>query len=210
MDPLVAISRELASLSMGDARVTVEVAQPEGQAHELCVDGARLSATGIDRVEFLIAPNRGEDPQPLRKIASGGELSRAMLALGHITASSASVGAGHSAAAVSAAALAAASQGAAEAAGWQVPVVSCVSTRDEGVAEVVARLAEHRHWLATPEGLARKRERLKEELFGRVREALSATLLDRHRAEVEAAAEQVARGELDLYAATAALVSRWT
>jgi DNA repair protein RecN (Recombination protein N) len=76
-----AVSRELASLSMGDAKVAVEVAQPMGAQGELCVDGARLGATGIDRVEFLIATNRGEDPQPLHKIASGGELSRAMLAL---------------------------------------------------------------------------------------------------------------------------------
>lgn len=37
--------------------------------------------TGLDRAEFLIAPNPGEPPQPLRKIASGGELSRVMLAL---------------------------------------------------------------------------------------------------------------------------------
>jgi DNA repair protein RecN (Recombination protein N) len=81
-----AVSKELGSLSMGDAKVTVEVAQPEGLEHELCVDGARLSSTGIDRVEFLIAPNRGEDPQPLRKIASGGELSRAMLALKRVLA----------------------------------------------------------------------------------------------------------------------------
>jgi DNA repair protein RecN (Recombination protein N) len=76
-----AITRELSSLSMGDARVQVQVAQPEGEADELCVDGARLSESGIDRVEFLIAPNRGELPQPLRRIASGGELSRAMLAV---------------------------------------------------------------------------------------------------------------------------------
>ncbi len=76
-----AVSRELGSLSMGDAKVAVEVAQPQGAAGELCVDGARLLASGIDRVEFLIATNRGEDPQPLHKIASGGELSRAMLAL---------------------------------------------------------------------------------------------------------------------------------
>jgi DNA repair protein RecN (Recombination protein N) len=76
-----AISRELASLSMGDARVMVEVAQPDGAQGELCVDGARLGPTGIDRVEFLIATNRGEAPQPLQRIASGGELSRAMLAL---------------------------------------------------------------------------------------------------------------------------------
>ena len=36
---------------------------------------------GMDRVEFLIAPNKGEDMRPLAKIASGGELSRIMLAI---------------------------------------------------------------------------------------------------------------------------------
>lgn len=76
-----AVSRELASLSMGDARVLVEVAQADGAKGELVVEGARLGPTGIDRVEFLIATNRGEAPQPLQRIASGGELSRAMLAL---------------------------------------------------------------------------------------------------------------------------------
>lgn len=39
------------------------------------------SIDGIDKVEFLIAPNPGEDLKPLGKIASGGELSRIMLAL---------------------------------------------------------------------------------------------------------------------------------
>ena len=46
--------------------------------------GSRSS--GIDRVEFLIAPNKGEDPRPLRRIASGGELSRALLALKRVLA----------------------------------------------------------------------------------------------------------------------------
>jgi DNA repair protein RecN (Recombination protein N) len=87
-----AVCKELASLSMGDARVTVEVVQPEGQADELCVDGARLTASGIDRVEFLIAPNRGEEPQPLSRVASGGELSRAMLALKRVLAGLGPVG----------------------------------------------------------------------------------------------------------------------
>ena len=38
-------------------------------------------ATGIDRAEFFISPNPGEEPRPLARIASGGELSRIMLAL---------------------------------------------------------------------------------------------------------------------------------
>ena len=81
-----AISKELASLGMGDAKVRVDVARIEGRDGELAVDGARLSPTGIDRVEFLIAPNRGEEARPLRKIASGGELSRSMLAIKRVLA----------------------------------------------------------------------------------------------------------------------------
>ncbi len=81
-----AIGKELSQLGMGRARVVVEVtpAAPGGDA--LLVDGARLTRTGMDHVEFLIAPNRGEEPRPLRKIASGGELSRALLALKRVLA----------------------------------------------------------------------------------------------------------------------------
>lgn len=82
----VAVSAELATLGMGDAEILVEVEPAAEREGELSLDGARLSATGIDRVEFLIAPNRGEAPQPLRKIASGGELSRAMLAIKRVLA----------------------------------------------------------------------------------------------------------------------------
>jgi DNA repair protein RecN (Recombination protein N) len=81
-----AIGGELAELGMGGARVLVDVAPlPEGGA-ELVVDGARLGKDGIDRVEFMISPNKGIDPRPLRKIASGGELSRALLALKRVLA----------------------------------------------------------------------------------------------------------------------------
>lgn len=80
------VSRELKSLAMGDATITVEVEPSKGRDGELAVDGARLSNTGIDRVEFLIATNPGEIPRPLSKIASGGELSRAMLALKRVLA----------------------------------------------------------------------------------------------------------------------------
>jgi DNA repair protein RecN (Recombination protein N) len=82
-----AIGRELAQLGMGRARVIVDVAQPQASANEgLTAFGARLTRSGIDRVEFLIAPNPGEDPRPLRRIASGGELSRALLALKRVLA----------------------------------------------------------------------------------------------------------------------------
>ncbi len=82
-----AIGRELEKLGMGRARVVVEVErQAAASGDALVVDGARLGRSGLDRVEFLIAPNRGEDPRPLRKIASGGELSRALLALKRVLA----------------------------------------------------------------------------------------------------------------------------
>ena len=41
---------------------------------------AQLRPVGFDRVEFFFAPNPGEPPRPLAKVASGGELSRLMLA----------------------------------------------------------------------------------------------------------------------------------
>lgn len=86
------ISRELASLGMGGAEIRIHVARLEGGTRsgatggELAVDGARLSPAGIDRAEFLISPNKGEEARPLRKVASGGELSRAMLAIKRVLA----------------------------------------------------------------------------------------------------------------------------
>ncbi|KPK66650.1 MAG: hypothetical protein AMS21_01660 [Gemmatimonas sp. SG8_38_2] len=76
-----AISKELSSLGMGEAKVLVELAALEGGPRELQVQGARLSPTGIDRAELLIAPNRGEEAKPLRKIASGGD-KRVLAGLG--------------------------------------------------------------------------------------------------------------------------------
>jgi DNA repair protein RecN (Recombination protein N) len=87
----LAITEELASLGMGEARVEVEVAHEE-RPGDVTIDGARLGATGFDRVEFLIATNRGEAPRPLRKVASGGELSRALLALKRVLAAQGPVG----------------------------------------------------------------------------------------------------------------------
>ncbi|MCM1114438.1 MAG: DNA repair protein RecN [Clostridium sp.] len=47
-------------------------------------DRGNLSSTGFDKIEFLISANVGEPPKPLAKIASGGELSRIMLAIKNI------------------------------------------------------------------------------------------------------------------------------
>jgi DNA repair protein RecN (Recombination protein N) len=51
----------------------------------------RCTASGVDEVEFFIGPNPGEAPKPVAKTASGGELSRIMLALKVVAASAAGV-----------------------------------------------------------------------------------------------------------------------
>jgi len=53
---------------------------------EIRIEPLPLSVKGTDRVEFLISPNVGEEVKPLAKIASGGELSRIMLAMKRILA----------------------------------------------------------------------------------------------------------------------------
>jgi DNA repair protein RecN (Recombination protein N) len=73
-----AVQTRLKSLSLGEARLTVEViSDPLEDAPSVTCPPAH----GADRVEFLFAPNPGESPKPLRKIASGGELSRVTLAV---------------------------------------------------------------------------------------------------------------------------------
>lgn len=63
------IQNELSFLDMPETKFSVNFsAVPFGE-------------TGIDDIEFLISANRGEEPKPLAKIASGGELSRIMLAI---------------------------------------------------------------------------------------------------------------------------------
>ncbi|HXX62606.1 MAG TPA: DNA repair protein RecN [Bacteroidota bacterium] len=72
------IEAELSHLGMKRTTFTVRVTQEPG---EDTLDGHKLGTWGVDHVEFLISPNPGEEPKPLAKIASGGELSRIMLAL---------------------------------------------------------------------------------------------------------------------------------
>ena len=67
------VGTELAALKMEQAIFQVVVSVDESS------DG--LGSTGRDRVEFLLSSNRGEPPRPLGRVASGGELSRIMLAL---------------------------------------------------------------------------------------------------------------------------------
>jgi DNA repair protein RecN (Recombination protein N) len=68
------LEASLAELAMERTRVAVRFdSSPEAED--------RWTATGLDRAEFLISPNPGEELRPLARIASGGELSRVMLAL---------------------------------------------------------------------------------------------------------------------------------
>lgn len=64
------VTAELAALAMGSARITVEVTPRDD-----------YTATGRDQVAILLQPHPGAEPRPLGRGASGGELSRVMLAL---------------------------------------------------------------------------------------------------------------------------------
>ncbi len=64
-----AVEKELASLALGGSRFRIELSAGE------------WTAEGVDRALFLIAANVGEEPRPIERVASGGELSRIALAL---------------------------------------------------------------------------------------------------------------------------------
>lgn len=64
------VTEILHELSMPDGKFVIDI-QPKEQ----------FDGSGIDNVEFLISANKGENPKPLSKIASGGEMSRVMLAM---------------------------------------------------------------------------------------------------------------------------------
>jgi DNA repair protein RecN (Recombination protein N) len=88
-----AVERELHELSMEAARFVIAFRRTPDPAGFIAVEGApvQLMPTGIESVEFLFTSNPGEEPRPLAKIASGGELSRVMLALKGILAAVARV-----------------------------------------------------------------------------------------------------------------------
>jgi DNA repair protein RecN (Recombination protein N) len=68
-----ALEQALGELAMNRTRCAVRFSADEGETH--------WSERGIEEGEFYISPNPGEDLRPLARIASGGELSRVMLAL---------------------------------------------------------------------------------------------------------------------------------
>lgn len=68
------ISAELAFLDMPDIRLVFDISQD------------KVTLSGMDKVEILISVNKGEELKPMSKIASGGELSRIMLAIKNVLA----------------------------------------------------------------------------------------------------------------------------
>lgn len=61
------VEEEIVKLNIKDAKFKIDISEKE------------LSKDGIDKIEFLIAPNLGQDLMPMAKVASGGEMSRIML-----------------------------------------------------------------------------------------------------------------------------------
>jgi DNA repair protein RecN (Recombination protein N) len=79
----LAIQKELNDLAMERTTVRVRIATAADRDSRLTIDGEPVAfgADGFDRMDILIAPNRGEEPKPMGRIASGGELSRIQLAI---------------------------------------------------------------------------------------------------------------------------------
>jgi DNA repair protein RecN (Recombination protein N) len=73
-----AVERELADLGMAEARLEIVL-----ETVTLGTDsrGTDVPADGLDQMELMLVANKGESAWPLRKVASGGELSRTLLAL---------------------------------------------------------------------------------------------------------------------------------
>ena len=89
------VESQLVSLRMDNTRFKVELLTQPATVDTppyLCVDGNLATENGIDQAMFMIAPNVGEVLKPLNEIASGGELSRVVLALKVILAGNDSVG----------------------------------------------------------------------------------------------------------------------
>jgi len=75
------IEKELATLGMNRTTFEVHVTEVPSTGDAVASHGAVIGPRGNEELEFLISPNLGEDPRPLSRIASGGELSRIMLAI---------------------------------------------------------------------------------------------------------------------------------
>jgi DNA repair protein RecN (Recombination protein N) len=77
------VEKEAKSLGMPQTMFDVRFLEQEDKKDEppFNVGGKRITPRGIDEIEFYFSTNPGEPPKPLARIASGGELSRLMLAI---------------------------------------------------------------------------------------------------------------------------------
>lgn len=87
----ISVERELQSIGMERTVFEVAIKNPRldsksNSDENIYIGDLRITSKGIDQVEFLLSPNPGEPPRALSKIASGGELSRIILALKSILA----------------------------------------------------------------------------------------------------------------------------
>ncbi len=75
--------KELSQIGMKDAKLQIVLRWEPSADGEIADGGKRYIVTeeGLDQIDFYFSANQGEKPRPLRKIASGGEMSRVMLAL---------------------------------------------------------------------------------------------------------------------------------
>ncbi|MDR0965343.1 MAG: hypothetical protein LBM75_02350 [Myxococcales bacterium] len=81
-----AVEAELKKLAMDKTTFEVALTPHSSDAGTSLVEGKRIDGRGLETGEFLLAPNRGEAIKPLARIASGGELSRLMLAIKRVLA----------------------------------------------------------------------------------------------------------------------------
>ncbi len=94
-----------------------------------------------------------------------------------------------------------------EAARWTPPIVRCIATRGEGIAELAAGMSRHRAWLeGTVAGRARRKERLAEEVREGLREALIDAATHALGPQIELAVRAVDAREVDPYTATERLI----
>lgn len=83
---LTALRKKTAQKFESDVKAQLEFLDMPKISFKVNFDKGILSSAGTDKIEFLISTNPGEPPKPLAKIASGGELSRIMLAIKNILA----------------------------------------------------------------------------------------------------------------------------
>jgi LAO/AO transport system kinase len=162
-------------------------------------DDLQAAKAGLLECADVFAVNKADLPGA----DSAAQHLRGMLALATVTGG----GSGHGVHVAERTALTPAATPDAAHGSWEVPVLSCVAQRDEGIAELLAALGQHFSWLGTSAaGQARQIARSRRELVALLRERLSAVLIERQQSEIEQLAERVSRGELDPYAAVQALL----